>query len=254
MTRVLVVWEDKNFESLDVASKRLVRNLAPAPAAAVPVVLGHTTRGNGVFERYVETTWPKVQPRGLPIDPRPIDHLICVVDGDKLHDLLRGEVTRAPDAAAQVASWHLAAERTWQAYLRARCPADGPASSTVHGIVLRWAKESAALAGYDQAASRTALDLAEGDRANALLATCSPDPRNVPDAAFTDTFRRPLGCLRLLRPDRTLEKMSPEIDDAIKAFAKHQPALLRARVPDLARIADLVWTLHGATPTPPATT
>ena len=251
MTRVLVVWEDKNFESLDVASKRLVRALAADPTAIAPIVLGHTARGNGVFERYVETTWPVAKARGLPRDAYPIDHLICVVDGDRLHDLLRGEVNRAPDDAAEVSVWHQRAERSWQTYLRDRCPTDGPASTTVHGIVLRWAKESAALAGYDQPMSRAALDLPVGDRANAVLSKCSPDPRTVPDDRFTDTFRKPLGCLRLLRPDRTLDKMSPEIDDAIKAFAKHQPLLLRARVPDLARIADLIWDLHGAATTPP---
>ena len=93
MTRVLVVWEDKYFETLHTTATRLVRARAPEPSGVVPEIVSHTARGNGVFERYVQTTWPMARSAGVPGDRRPFDHLLCVVDGDRLHDLLRGVAT-----------------------------------------------------------------------------------------------------------------------------------------------------------------
>lgn len=246
MTRVLLVWEDKYFETLHTTATRLLRAVATESASSVPTIVSHTARGNGVFERYVQTTWPKARSAGVPGDPRPFHHLVCIVDGDKLHELLRGHLSRPPTASDDVLSWHEGAERAWQTYLHERCPADGPPISTVHGVVLRWSRESVALAGYDQAAARTSLGLLDGTALTTVLAKCTPDPRTVPTEHFTESFRRPLECLRLLRGGRVLDKTAPEIDDAIKALGKHSLDVLRTRVPDLARIADLVWRLHGA--------
>ena len=83
-----------------------------------------------------------------------------------------------------------------------------------------------------------------------VLAQCAPRPTDVADERFTDTFRKPLECLRMLRADRALDKTAPEIDDAIKALARHGLPVLRARVPDLGRIAELVWGLHRGTEQP----
>ena len=92
MTRVLVVWEDTYFQPLDHLLNRVVKKQAPRAEVSRPTVLHHTARSNTAFERYVETTWPKVSPRGLPGDPGAIDHMVCVVDADKLSDLLRPHV------------------------------------------------------------------------------------------------------------------------------------------------------------------
>jgi hypothetical protein len=246
MTRALVAWEDKYCVALHSATGRILRARAVDPAAAVPVILRDTTRGNGTFERYVRTTWPNVRPAGLPADKGAIDHLVCVVDGDRLHDLLRGKVPRPPQTIDDIAGWHEQAERTWQAHLRSCCDPSGPAQATVHGVVLRWARESIALAAYDAPSARSVLAIVDDPRLSEILAKCTPDPRTVADARFTETFRKPLECLRLVRGGLVLDKASPEIDDAISALSKNGLATLRARVPDLTRIADLVWSLHGS--------
>src|SRR5580698_2953714 len=113
MTRVLAVWEDDSWKPLGHIVKRLVRITAPASDAEIPAVLGHTTQGNGNFERYAHITWPAVRPRGLPADPGMIDHLVCIVDGDRLRDLLPQKVAQPPTEASAIAAWHAAAERTW---------------------------------------------------------------------------------------------------------------------------------------------
>jgi len=106
MTRVLVVWEDTYFQPLAEILNRVVRKLAPNTDASRPSVLNHTARSNTAFDRYVDTTWPKVSPRGLPMDPGPIDHLICVIDADKISDLLPKDVPRPPNDSSKVAIWN----------------------------------------------------------------------------------------------------------------------------------------------------
>lgn len=120
MTRILAVWEDDYWEPLDRIVRRLVRVSAPAPDADVPAVLGHTTRSNGSFERYARITWPAVRPRGLPASAGAIDHLVCIVDGDRLHDLLPAKIPSPPADARAVAVWHAKAEHAWQEHLPGR--------------------------------------------------------------------------------------------------------------------------------------
>lgn len=253
MTRVLVVWEDDYAEPLGLITKRLVRATAPDPSAIVPGLLFHTTRGNGAFERYVQRTWPAVRPTGQPKDPGLIDHLVCVIDGDRLHDLMPAEVPHPPAEGRAVSVWHAAAERCWQTYLHAKCDPAGPPRASVHGVVLRWSKESLLLAGYDQPAMEDlAIPAEDADIAEALDA-CKPRPQDIEAALFTDTFRRPGVCLELLRKARglgALHKNAPEIDDALRALGRDSLPVVRSRVPDMARIADLVWRLHQPVPTP----
>lgn len=255
MTRVLVVWEDTYCESLGGLVKRLVHARAPAPDAEMPIVLPHTSRGNGGFDRYVHTTWPAIRVRGLPVDPLPIDHLVCVVDGDHLHELLPLKVPRPPAGVPAVAAWHAAAERAWHEHLRAQCDAGGPPETTVHGVVLRWAKESLLLAGYDQPAMEAHLDVAAGHPGvAATLARCRPRPEGVDDALFTDTYRQPSTCLKSLREVcglDVLHKSAPELDDALRALGRESLAKIRDRVPDLAHLAALVWELHRGPPARP---
>ncbi|HWO24326.1 MAG TPA: hypothetical protein VNO30_36530 [Kofleriaceae bacterium] len=247
MTRVLVVWEDAHCESLGDLVKRAVNAHGAPDAVARPTVVRHTSRGNGAFSRYVHDTWPLARARGVPLDPRPIDHVICVVDADRLHEL---KVVAAPPSDTNAtAAWHEEAERAWKGWLHSHCAPDGPPVATVHGLVLRWAKESALLAGFDQPAWARLLDVeisAPATQAE-LRRQCKPHPSEISDAAFTNTFRRPLSCLQIVRQAcklSRLDKNDPTIDDALKALARESLPTVLARVPDLARLASLIWSLQ----------
>ncbi len=257
MTRILAVWEDDYWEPLDRVLKRLVRLAAPAPDAEVPAVLGHTTRSNGAFGRYARITWPAVRSRGMPANAGAIDHLVCIVDGDRLHDLLPAQIPGPPADATAVPAWHANAERAWQEHLRSHCDPGGPPETTVHGVVLRWAKESLLLAGYDQPAMEAHLGItADRPEVSTALSRCAPSqPQRVDDASFTDTFHRPSTCLDILRKacgQSALHKSAPEIDDALRALGRDSLPTLRARVPELARVAALVWRLHLGAPEVPS--
>lgn len=250
MTRVLVVWEDAGWKVLGALAKRLVSTTPVTPDERYPTVIGHTTEGNGRFAHYVDSTWPRVRPGGLPVDKGPIDHLVCVIDGDRAHERVK-EIARPPKDPAATTAWHQDAEAAWTAWLRQRCPTDGPPATTVHGVVLRWSKESVLLAGYDQPATseHLALDVEHPDVTAMLETACTPDPRTVADGAFADTFHQPFDCVNQLRKARKLTavaKNAPEIDDAIRDLTRQSLSMIRTRVPDLARLADLIWSLHRA--------
>jgi hypothetical protein len=121
--------------------------------------------------------------------------------------------------------------------------------------VLRWAKESLLLAGYDQPAMKaylqSAVEAVEAPEVAAVLARCTPRPQDIPDERFTDTYRRPSACLNLLREAcrlGALHKNAPEIDDALRALARESLSKLRDRVPDTARLSALIWELHRGEP------
>lgn len=253
MTRVLVVWEDHHYETLGPFVKKRVSARAPAATPRFPEILFHTSHGNGSFKRYVASTWENVRSKGLPGNPGLIDHLICVVDGDKLHERLMGTVPHPPAHDSALPAWLAAAERAWQDHLRALCDKAPP--GTVHGRVLRWAKESLVLAGYDREAAKLHLGIdLQSPTVREHLARCSPDPQAVAPPLFSSTFRKPLRCLtgldgaqRAPRPP-SLSKNAPELDDALRALAREDSALVTARVPDIDRIADLVWQLAAPGP------
>lgn len=254
MTRVLVVWEDAHCESLGDLVKRAVSVHGTPEAVTRPTVVRHTSRGHGAFARYVRDTWPLARARGVPLDPHPIDHAICVVDADRLHELKI--VSAAPADVTATDAWHEAAARAWQGWLRSQCAPDGPPVTTVHGFVLRWAKESVLLAGFDQSAWARLLDVdASAPAVQAeLRRKCTPHPSAVPDAMFTNTFRRPLPCLQLMRQScnlSRLDKRDVAIDDAVYALARESLPTLLARVPDLGRLASLIWSLHRGELEPP---
>lgn len=256
MTRVLVVWEDAYCESLGAPVKRAVQAQGAPDEIARPMVVRHTSRGNARFARYVRDTWPLARARGVPLDARPIDHMICVVDADRLHELheLKDVVRKAPEAAA-TDDWHAAAERAWQDWLRSQCAPDGPPATTVHGLVLRWAKESVLLAGFDQPAWARILGIDTSAPAvqAELRRQCTPHPGEISNEVFTNTFRRPLPCLQLVRRACNLSRLDKNdvaIDDAVSALARESLSTILARVPDLARLTATIWTLHRGAPEP----
>lgn len=267
--RVLVVWEDFYFQTLGpFVKKRLAARAAaaggrnpgashlPAEQPRFPELLFHTSHGNGGFQRYVSSTWENVRAKGLPGNPGPIDHLLCVVDGDKLHERIPG-ISRAP--ALDLPTWLTSAEHTWEEHLRALCKS-APRSS-VHGRLLCWSKESLVLAGYDRSAFQQVLGIdLRSDPVDAHLARCVPVPSGVPNGSFSSTFRHPLRCLteldsahRAPRPP-ALSKNAPELDDVLRALVRDDCALIAERVPDIDRLADSIWSLAtnpaSATPAP----
>lgn len=258
MTRVLVVWEDRYFEALGVLVERAVHAGADPAAATRPTVVNHTSRGSGGFAHYVQETWPRAHQRGVPLDPRPLDHVICVVDADRLHELKI--VAQPPRDVNTMEVWHQEAERAWRGWLHSRCDPGGPPATTVHGFVLRWSRESALLAGFDQPAWPESLGVTiDAPAVQAKLrADCKPHPSEVSDASFTNTFRRPLSCLQFVRQANKLsqiDKNDPAIDDALKALARRSLPTLLARMPDLASLATSIWSLHRGVPAPaPPTT
>jgi hypothetical protein len=260
MTRILLVWEDAKFEPLGEVVQRAVQASAPSSPEEFPRLLSHTTHGNGNFGRYVATTWPRASAHGLPNQPGMIEHVICVVDADRL-DTLVPTIPSFPTIVAEIAAWHAGAAQTWLQWLRDRVDPGGPPPSTVHGIVLRWAKESLVLAGYDQPAWNEHLELDAGHPdIRRALGSCEPRLHVTEDSVFTDTFRRPLDCIKALRRARhlsSLPKTAPQIDYALRALARDSIATICARVPDIARLASLIWDLQEKkTPskTSPATT
>ena len=256
MTRVLVVWEDTFYQPLAGILNRAVRKLAPGADASHPTVLNHTARSNTAFGRYVDTTWPSASARGLPVDPGPIDHVICVVDADKLSGLLPQAIPSPPNHADQVATWHVAAEHAWHSHLRGRCPQAGPPASSVHGVVLRWSKESVLLSGYDQPAFGKHLecDMTVPEVVQ-LLKSCKPALDRIEARRFSDSYRHPVQCLKALRTTvklAALPKNAPQIDDALRTLGRESLDKICERTPDIARVAELVWSLHATSQAPPA--
>ena len=171
---MLVVWEDTYFEPLAEILGQVVRKLARSPDGSRPSILHHTARSNTAFDRYVGTTWPKISPRGLPMNPGPIDHVICVIDADKISDLLQQDVPHPPSDANQIASWHIAAEHAWQLRLRHKCPSKGGTIPKPRSGTRR--KTSAGAATLPPRASRTAIR-------TSYSSTCSPGFRDRPEVA-----------------------------------------------------------------------
>ncbi len=244
--RIAIAWEDEYFLPLQrlVLARRSV--LRPAAADDYLDLVQYTLRGNGKFARHVEDMWPRARALGVANDPGPLAHLICVVDGDKLSDLLPA-VGQAPLHPDEVAGWHAAAERTFEEHLRARATNDEP--STVHGIVLRWAKESLALAAYDRAAVADKLGVPGTDpELKAFLSRCKPSPDAVSSALFSDTYRRPVRCLDDLRNAQGLAPVGKGValDDVIGAIRAEDVGVVCERVPDVDRLIALAWRLTSA--------
>lgn len=224
--RFLVVWEDAYFDGL---SPFIRRRLRAVEAGRTPAHLAFfAAQGNGRFTNIV-SKWSAMRERGLPTDPGPLDHVICVADADRVHEPLHCEAP--PKDLAHVPDWHVRTQGRWEEHLRLAC--EPHLRSTVHGALLRWSKESLALAGYDQPPFREHLNIDVHEaRVRKVLEECVPDPSKVEQAKFTDAFRKPVKCLSTLR-GRDLKKDHPSIDDLLKALAGHYLDVVRSRVPDI---------------------
>jgi hypothetical protein len=152
------------------------------------------------------------------------------VDGDKLVDVLPS-VGAIPLGPSSVDEWHEKAEPLLLSELRCRCE-DAPVD-TVHGIVLRWSKESVVLAAYDVATARSRLGIdLEEEKTAEFLAACAPPPASVADQDFTNTYRKPIRCIDGLRAARGLPAIGkgPEHDDTLNALtAVRKPSKTRRK-------------------------
>jgi len=235
--RVLIAWEDAYFQGLKpfVARRLAQRTLSAEPPP--PVVLHHTVRGNGRFQQYVQSTWTQARTNGLPSDAKPIDHLICVVDGDKLWELDPKQFAKPPERSSEVAGWYERTTQAWQARVRGWVDPSVP-EDAVHGVVLRWSRESVVLAGYDLPPFREhlGLDPESAVAQRSLRDECPLLPSTVKDADFTDSFLRPLRCLERLfkaHGGAMPGKNDPRFDDTLRALANAHLDRVCARVPDL---------------------
>lgn len=245
MTRLLIVWEDDLYKSSARVVDRLARASSNSSQSALELI-HHTSRSNGNFGNYVENTWPRAKLNGTPVNPGSIEHLICVVDADKLHEVLPG--CDAP-SAGDIEEWHRSASQLWEQHLRSRARASSAPETSVHGVVLRWNKESIVLAGYDTPAVEKHLGFSiTNSSVEEVLSACNPDPRTVREEIFSNTYRKPLTCLRSLREGEGLSRLSKnaiQIEDALKDLVRDSSQIAR-RMPDLSRIAVLANTLRAA--------
>jgi hypothetical protein len=250
--RIAIAWEDAYWIPLQRCVLARRAPLRPTNATAFIDLLQYTLRGNGNFGPHVQESWPRVSATGLPTNKGAIDHLICVADADRLPELLPG-VSAAPQAAIEVSAWHASAEERFVAHLRGRAAKADP--NRVHGIVLRWAKESLTLAAYDRRVIREWLGIdTSHPEVQAFLAECNPPPSGIADDQFTDTFRRPVSCVDQLRKASGLSPIGKgsSMDDVIMALDAEDMEAVARRVPDVDRLVSLAWRLATAPPSPPA--
>ena len=246
--RALIVWEDANYESLAAIARRRLAIRRPSGIGVYPELLFHTARGNGKFLNYAASTWEKIRSKGLPNNAGPIDHLICVADGDRLADLVLG-VTSPPEHANDVSGWLMTTEQSFEAHLRGGAGNSSVPPSTVHGVVLRWSKESLLLGAYDRAAMKEHLDVdVQCAPVQTFLQKCVPPPTTVPTSLFSDTYRHPMRCIHALRKAQGLHdvnKKAADIDDVLRALSGTDLTVVCDRVPDMDRVLDRVWSLCG---------
>lgn len=261
MTRVLVVWEDEYWKPLDSVVRRALDLDPRAADESVPSVLGASSRGNGKFRHFIEHTWSNVRPAGTPSNRGRIDHVVCVIDGDKLHDIVASvpsvasiaPITSIADDVAKVRAWQATASLEWNKQLRAWVPpSDDP--STVHGVVLCWSKESLLLAGYDRAPFERVWPILNHTEAHKeFIQRCVPRPDTLAADEFSARYRKPRKCLDLLLAVRASSfppKSDPRIDDALKALARDEARTLHDRVDSLRTLTELLWRLHRGEPEP----
>ena len=243
--RILVVWEDREYESLGEVVRALRTAFRPTSQPAYPELLFHTASGNGNFARYAGQTWRNVRAKGLPNSPGAIDHLVCVVDADKLAELVPA-AGHPPVSVADVPRCHQTAEQAFVEKIRGACSKSSTPPHTVHGIALRWCKESIVLGAYDNAAFKDKLGIdVEKAGVAMFLAQCSPRPDQVEPRIFSDTYRQPVRCIDGLLKAQGLASLGkcPEHDDTLRALKGDSLGKVCERVPDLERLLRLVWRL-----------
>jgi hypothetical protein len=234
MTKVLVCWEDRFHEKLDLCLRRALRR----SARPGPELFFDDARGNGGFEPYVRRDWPKLVQKGLLKSGGPIDYLICVADADRASTCCSIELP--PAAPSSTSAWVQRANEAWTDALRR---AAGLESARIFGRFLRWNQESLLIAAYDIEGALKRLGCRDLEAVKTYLRSCAPSPADAPNELFTEQYRKAGKCFEeMLKAGRgsPLRKGSQPRDDALEEASRLAIDRLCARVPDLADLADQV--------------
>jgi hypothetical protein len=237
MSKVLVCWEDRFHDKLDLCLRRALRRTTlPGPE-----LFFDDARGNGGFEPYIQRDWPKLVHKGLLKSGGPIDYLICVADADRATDCC--SIDRAPSAPTSTSAWIACANQAWTDVLRRTTPLQ---PHRLFGRFLRWNQESLLLAAHDVESAMKRLGCRSIDAAKAHLRACTPSPLDTLDDRFTDHYRNTSRCLEgLLKASqgRPFRKGGQPMDDALDEASLLAIDRLCARVPDLAALAHQIHAL-----------
>lgn len=236
MIRVMVVWEDRFHDKLDLCFRRALRRHDPSDAPA-PALFFDTAHGNGGFDRYIRRDWPKLR-KGLPRGA-PVDVLLCVADADRTMDC--GVAEPVPAFPAPTAEWVARANRVWTDGLRQIASLE---SHRIFGRFLRWNQESLLIAAHDVDESLRRLGCRDAhiEAIRAHLRSACPGLLDTADAAFVDQYRKASRCFddMLKAAGLSAAKGTTPRDDALDEASRRAIDRLCARVPDLAGLADLV--------------
>lgn len=237
MSRILVLWEDKFYQKLDVCLRRILRSL-PTPTTQPLEITPFGVQGNGGFEPFLRQEWPIAATKGFLRSHGPIEHLICIADADRASEVC--SVEPPPHFPEPTEPWVQRANQAWTQKLRATTPL---APERIHGRFLRWSLESLLIALHDVESVLRKLDCRNRDGLSTYLATCDPRPTEVASTQFVERYRTPQKCL-----DKMLEaanaprsrKGSVPRDDALDEGSRLALDRLKERVPDLVTIAQFV--------------
>lgn len=237
MTRILILWEDKYCQKLDLCLRRILHSLPNASGQPIEITR-FGVQGNGGFEPFVRTTWHTAAGKGILKSNGPIDELICIADADRAASVCT--IEPPPAFPLTTDTWIGRANQSWTAKLRA-CATF--ASDRVHGLFLRWSLESLLIALHDVEPVLKKFDCRDREGLTKYLASCDPHPNEIAAKDFVERFRAPAKCL-----DKMLDaagaphtrKGSVPREDALEIGSREALDRLKARVPDLVLAAEFV--------------
>jgi hypothetical protein len=240
MTKILVCWEDRFHDKLDLCLRRVLRR-GEHTGALAPELFFDDVRGHGNFEPYVKRDWPKAARHGLPKSGGRIDYLICVADADRAERCCSIEPGRT--ATAPTAEWMRRANEAWTSSLR---NATSLEPEKIFGWFLRWNQESLLIAAHDHEPALHKLGCRDLSPIKKYMRSCNPSPLDITDDLFVEHYRNPARCFdEMLRAAKINppKKGSVPRDDVLDELSRSALDRLCARVPDLAALAEHLRSL-----------
>lgn len=251
MKTVLVAWEDSNFTELARLLRRAVVHVsgnALTPKEAHHHIPSLPMGGDGGFKPFVSKggDWSLVYAKGIDqYGSNPADELVCVVDGDKLHNHSIDGIERA-NLDADLAEWRKNTSKSWTLYLHSVAVHH----EHVHGHVLTWNKESLVLGAIssDMPSDISGL-LPDRKPWNQIAEECGDQAPTASDD-YASRFRKPRECLES-KVGILDAKQGATCDAILKAASKSSVVGVLQRCEDLRELAELVWQLlQSTTPAP----
>jgi hypothetical protein len=188
----------------------------------------------------VGNDWPIARTNGLPKSHGPIDHLVCVADADKAHEIV--DAVSLPRPEMETTKWVDDANELWTTQLR---EVARTSPEHVHGRFLRWNRESLVLSGFDLKECQRALGCRRPGAIEKFLDRKRPNPRSQ-ETVFPDEYRKPFNCISEMLVAcgiKMVKKNDIRFEDVIRDVSKSQIDTLARRVPDLESIARTVVDL-----------